>query len=114
MVLHNCPDASRFLAGCSRLLRPGGLIIVTITDPYAYLVKQGVSHHPYERQACFQFPMKLAGKPSHTTTVPYFHRPLASYLSGFDGGVVLTPSTAEPLTIGSGRRHDTWLLLGRH
>jgi SAM-dependent methyltransferase len=113
MVLHNCPDVRSAIAGCIRSLRPGGLIVATITDPLAYLVKHNASDHPYEQPSCFRLPLKLHGAPIHRTTVPYFHRPLSFYLSEACVGVRLRPAGGTAVTVGPGRSHDTWVLVAR-
>ena len=81
MVLHNTPDLVGFLRGCHRVLRPGGAILITLTEPRSYLQKQGVDH-PYDESRRFEFPLRPRRSRAPHLPVPYWHRPHTAYVEG--------------------------------
>src|SRR4029077_18821799 len=78
MVLHNTPDARGFLRGVHKLLQPSGILLITMTDPLAYLRKQGISH-AYEVERRFSFPLRPSCSRRNHDPVPYWHRPVRAY-----------------------------------
>jgi SAM-dependent methyltransferase len=79
MVWHNYPHLNAIVAGCGAALKRGGSIVAAVAEPKSYLLKQGVSHR-YDVPRRFNFPLRHAYCCGSHTPVPYYHRPVETYL----------------------------------
>lgn len=109
MVLHNTPDAAGFLVGCQRALRPGGALLLTVTEPRSYLEKQGVAHR-YSSPRRFDFPLHPRRARAAHLPVPYWHRPIDAYLRSLDQAGFAFVWHELPPRLGGARRRDVLVI----
>jgi len=109
MVVHNTPDINSFLAKIAGVLESEGILVLTTTDPRAYLRKQGIEHD-YGVERRFEFPLRPCDATSAREAVPYWHRPLGAYYDALREAGFARALQIRPERLG-GRRADDVLAI---
>lgn len=114
MVLHCTRDLSSTVRAAYTVLRPNGIVLVSLPHPAFYLSGRDDApmFAPTEERA-FRLAFRIRGHESHPEAVWYFHRPVSAYINGLSEAGFQDLFADEPYQIGPGRPHDVFMLAAR-
>ena len=109
MTLHCVADYQKELRQIERILRPNGVLIVTIPHPHRYLQHKDYFSQitfDYFREACFEVPFRVSTSRQHRSRVLFYHRPMQSYLNGLCDSNFSIEQVIEPAESDTARLAD--------
>jgi hypothetical protein len=77
LVLNDVADYRGFVATMAAALKPGGRAVVSLNNPYAYVVRKGIANY-FATGTAYPSGLAAAGIEVH-----FYHRTLAEYLEAF-------------------------------
>jgi ubiquinone/menaquinone biosynthesis C-methylase UbiE len=100
MVLMDVLSLDNFLAACSRMLVPNGMLAFSITHPCFWPEYYGYSSEPwfkYETETIIESPFRISADRIGSLLSTHVHRPLSMYLNAFTQHGFLVKAIIEPV-----------------
>jgi 2-polyprenyl-3-methyl-5-hydroxy-6-metoxy-1,4-benzoquinol methylase len=107
MVFHNMPDLEANIGAAFRLLKKGGVLLISMPHPvFWFQTRQFASEYNYIylKESTFKIPFRIRNGKMHRSLITYFHRPLSKYFltlkeAGFSISALIEPENFNSNTV---------------